>query len=193
PAPNASMIFIACAFLISYSPVADEARLQMIVADICECIEAGRSPLILADRKAYLDKIESALAMQPKVSDVPRYRMESNVGKKLRTEIREKIEAHYLDGRPFVLLATASLAGEGFDLPQLDTLILAIPLSFKGRLIQYAGRLHRVHDSKAPPRIYDYLDENSPLTRAMFRRRSVGYRKMGYKIEMSGDQEGDVN
>jgi len=175
------------------SLVADEARLQMIVADICECIEAGRSPLVLADRKAYLDKIESALAMLPKVSDVSRYRMESNVGKKLRVEMREKINAHYLESRPFVLLATASLIGEGFDLPQLDTLILAMPLSFKGRLIQYAGRLHRVHAGKAPARIYDYLDENSPLTRAMFRRRSVGYRQMGYKIELSGDTEGDLN
>jgi len=173
--------------------VADVARLQMIVADICECIEAGRSPLILADRKAYLDKIETALAMQPKVSDVPRYRMESSVGKKLRIEIRGKIDAHYLEQHPFVLLATASLVGEGFDLPQLDTLILAMPLSFKGRLIQYAGRLHRVHEGKASARIYDYLDENSPLTRAMFRRRSVGYRQMGYKIELSGDQTGDVN
>jgi superfamily II DNA or RNA helicase len=67
-----------------------------------------------------------------------------------------------------------------------------MPLSFKGRLIQYAGRLHRVHEGKASARIYDYLDENSPLTRAMFRRRSVGYRQMGYKIELSGDTEGEL-
>ena len=173
--------------------VADEGRLQMIVADICECIEAGRSPLILADRKAYLDKIEAALAIHPRTKDVSHYRMESSVGKKTRTEIREKIDAHYCENRSFVLLATASLVGEGFDLPQLDTLILAMPLSFKGRLIQYAGRLHRVHEGKASARIYDYLDENSPLTRAMFRRRSVGYRQMGYKIEMGGEQEGDAN
>ena len=165
----------------------------MIVADICECIEAGRSPLILADRKVYLDKIEAALAMQPRSSDVSRYRMESSVGKKVRTAIRDKIDAHYLEQRPFILLATASLVGEDFDLPPLDTLVLAMPLSFKGHLIQYAGRLHRVHEGKGSALIYDYLDENSPLTRAMFHRRSVGYRQMGYKIELSGDQEGDVN
>ena len=83
-------------------------------------------------------------------------------------------------------VGSTALVGEGFDLPQLDTLILAMPLSFKGRLIQYAGRLHRSHDGKAPVRIYDYLDDNSPLTRAMFQRRSAGYRQMGYKIEMDG-------
>jgi superfamily II DNA or RNA helicase len=82
--------------------------------------------------------------------------------------IRQRIDEHYEKDVPFVLLATASLIGEGFDLPQLDTLIIAMPLSFKGRLIQYAGRLHRDHEGKSSARIYDYLDENSPLTRAMF-------------------------
>ena len=68
---------------------------------------------------------------------------------------------------PFVLLATAPLVGEDFDLPQPDTLMPAMPLSFKGRLIQHAGRLHRAHEGKAPAGIYDYLDDNNPLTRAM--------------------------
>jgi superfamily II DNA or RNA helicase len=163
--------------------VADGGRLRMIVADICECIGEGRAPLVLADRKAYLDRIEAALAAHPVAQSVARYRMESGVGKKERAAIRAQIDEHYENGTAFVLLATASLIGEGFDLPQLDTLILAMPLSFKGRRIQYAGRLHRDHDGKSSARIYDYLDENSPLTKAMFHRRSVGYRQMGYKID----------
>jgi superfamily II DNA or RNA helicase len=167
--------------------VADQGRLQLIVSDICNCLAEGRCPLILADRKAYLDKIEEALKTHSRAQGVSLYRMESGVGKKARKEIRTKIDAHYLQEQPFALLATASLVGEGFDLPQLDTLILAMPLSFKGRLIQYAGRLHRSHDGKAPVRIYDYLDDNSPLTRAMFQRRSAGYRQMGYKIEMDAE------
>ena len=164
--------------------VADEGRLQMIVADICACAEEGRAPLVLADRKSYLDRIEAALAAHPVAGFVARYRLESGVGKKARTDIRQRIDEHYEKNTPFVLLATASLIGEGFDLPQLDTLILAMPLSFKGRLIQYAGRLHRDHEGKSSARIYDYLDENSPLTRAMFRRRSLGYRQMGYQMDL---------
>lgn len=172
--------------------VADAGRLQMIVADICACVKEGRSPLVLADRKSYLDKIEAALAAHSAAQSVERYRLEGGVGKKARTAIRQQIDEHYQKDTSFVLLATASLIGEGFDLPQLDTLILAMPLSFKGRLIQYAGRLHRDHEGKSSARIYDYLDENSPLTRAMFRRRSVGYRQMGYKMDFGSDSEGDL-
>lgn len=97
-----------------------------------------------------------------------------------------KLDGHYSESRPFVLFATASLIGEGFDLPQLDTLVLAMPLSFKGRLVQYAGRLHRSHEAKRDAVIFDYLDENHPITQAMFRRRLAGYGEMGYRIEMPG-------
>jgi superfamily II DNA or RNA helicase len=114
------------------------------------------------------------------------------MGKKQRAEVRRRIDEHFHEGRPFVLPATASLIGEGFDLPQLDTLILAMPLSFKGRLIQYAGRLHRTHEGKAAPRIHDYLDDNCALTQAMFRRRSAGYRQMGYQVELTGEQGGEA-
>jgi superfamily II DNA or RNA helicase len=81
-----------------------------------------------------------------------------------------------------VLLATASPIGEGFDLPRLDRLFLAMPLSFKGRLVQYAGRLHRTHPEKHEIRVYDYVDEGNPVTLAMFRRRSGAYRQMEYKM-----------
>lgn len=172
--------------------VADEGRLRMILADICACTKEGRSPLVLADRKSYLDKIEAGLAAHPDASSVARYRLESGVGKKARADIRQRIDEHYKKTTPFVLLATASLIGEGFDLPQLDTLVLAMPLSFKGRFIQYAGRLHRDHEGKSSARIYDYLDENSPLARAMFRRRSAGYRQMGYQMDYGGDSVDDL-
>ena len=167
--------------------VADDARLQRIVTDIVLCLNEGRSPLVLADRKRYLDRLQAALAADPRASEFPRYRLESDVGKKTRSEIRSRIDAHYGSDEPFVLFATASLIGEGFDLPQLDTLVLAMPLSFKGRLIQYAGRLHRSHEGKASARIYDYLDDNNPMTRAMFQRRSAGYRQMEYRMEMEPD------
>jgi superfamily II DNA or RNA helicase len=166
------------------SLIADEGRLQLVIADVCSCVEQGRAPLVLADRKAYLDRIEAALDANSAGKSVSRFRLESGLGKKARRDIRKQIDENYSQKRPFVLLATASLVGEGFDLPQLDTLILAMPLSFRGRLIQYAGRLHRSHDDKASARIYDYVDENCPLTQAMFRRRSIGYRQMGYKMDL---------
>lgn len=167
--------------------VADNGRLEMIVRDILACVQEGRAPLVLADRKSYLTRIETALSGQSESQPVTVFRLESGIGKKARAAIRAQIEEHYANGEPFVLLATASLVGEGFDLPQLDTLVLAMPLSFKGRLVQYAGRLHREHEGKSSVRIYDYLDENIPLTRAMFRRRSAGYQQMGYYMEHDSD------
>ena len=131
----------------------------------------GRSPLVLADRKVYLDRLTEAFAAQ--ASGIECYRLDGTMGKKARLEVLRQIAEHYDGGTPFVLFATASLIGEGFDLPRLDTLVLSMPLSFKGRLIQYAGRLHRQHDDKGDALIFDYLDENQAITNAMFRRRLV--------------------
>ena len=83
-----------------------------------------------------------------------------------------------------MLLATASLIGEGFDMPELDTLFLAMPISFKGRLIQYAGRLHRFSEKKKSVRIYDYVEPDNPLTAQMYRKRTAAYREMGYSIQI---------
>jgi superfamily II DNA or RNA helicase len=120
------------------------------------------------------------------------FRLDGQTGKKARREILRQIAEHYTGGTPFVLFATASLVGEGFDLPRLDTLVLSMPLSFKGRLIQYAGRLHRPHDAKGEPLIFDYLDDNLPLAQAMFRRRQAGYKELGYRIELPPTDAGSI-
>lgn len=86
-------------------------------------------------------------------------------------------------------MSTGSLVGEGFDLPQLDTLFLAMPFSFKGRMIQYAGRLHREFNGKEGVIIYDYLDISSGLTISMFKKRISAYKQMGYEIETSENQK----
>ena len=80
-----------------------------------------------------------------------------------------------------VLLATGRYIGEGFDDARLDTLFLAMPVSWKGTLVQYAGRLHRIRAGKAEVRIYDYIDRNSPTLMRMFHKRLRGYRAMGYE------------
>jgi superfamily II DNA or RNA helicase len=171
--------------------VADEGRAKQIAGDIRASLDEGRCPLVLSDRKAHLDKLETELAMRGGLSDPAAiYRLESGIGKKQRQAMRDQIDRHFQTGGKFVLLATASLIGEGYDLPRLDTLFLAMPLSFKGRLVQYAGRLHRPHADKREIRVYDYLDEGNPLTMAMFRRRRSAYLQMGYRMVMDQDTVG---
>jgi superfamily II DNA or RNA helicase len=81
-----------------------------------------------------------------------------------------------------VLLATGKLVGEGFDHPPLDTLILAMPISWKGTLQQYAGRLHREQPGKEAVRIIDFVDNGHPALMRMWEKRQRGYRAMGYRI-----------
>lgn len=105
------------------------------------------------------------------------------MGKKARAVILSEIQAAPEAGIKPYILATGSFIGEGFDLPALDTLIIAMPVSFKGKLIQYAGRLHRASSGKSDAIIYDYLDVSSALTVSMFRKRLTAYRKMEYQVE----------
>ena len=162
--------------------VQDESRIKVIVADLLSCAASGRSPLVLADRKVYLERLQAAFTAE--VTGVTCHRLDGQMGKKARNEVLRQIDEHYNEQKPFVLFATASLIGEGFDLPRLDTLVLAMPLSFKGRLVQYAGRLHRRHEAKGAAMIFDYLDDNHAITHAMFRRRMAGYNELGYRIEL---------
>lgn len=162
--------------------VQDESRIKVIVADLLSCAASGRSPLVLADRKVYLERLQAAFTAE--VTGVTCHRLDGQMGKKARNEVLRQIDEHYNERKPFVLFATASLIGEGFDLPRLDTLVLAMPLSFKGRLVQYAGRLHRRHEAKGAALIFDYLDHNHAITSAMFRRRLAGYNELGYRIEL---------
>ena len=86
-----------------------------------------------------------------------------------------------------IILATGSYIGEGFDDARLDTLFLTLPISWRGRLVQYAGRLHRLCDGKREVRIYDYLDQRVNMCIKMFNRRSAGYRDIGYEMVMTSD------
>jgi superfamily II DNA or RNA helicase len=85
------------------------------------------------------------------------------------------------DDEERVLVATGRYLGEGFDDARLDTLFLTMPISWRGTLAQYAGRLHRLHASKRDVIIYDYVDENEPMLSKMAAKRGVGYRSLGYR------------
>src|SRR5579885_1154421 len=104
------------------------------------------------------------------------------LGKKQRREIAGALAAVPED-ESRVILATGSYIGEGFDDARLDTLFLAMPISWKGTLQQYVGRLHRLHDNKRVVQVYDYVDDLVPMLARMYERRLKGYSAIGYVIE----------
>lgn len=106
--------------------------------------------------------------------------------KKQRASVISALDA--LDaGAPRVLLASGRLVGEGFDHPPLDTLVLTMPISWKGTLQQYAGRLHRGQAGKQHVRIIDFIDAGHPSLLRMWERRQRGYQAMGYRAVASGE------
>ena len=136
------------------------------------------SPIVLTERRDHLDFIAQELSKAAKNVIV----LQGGMTEKTRREVSERLEAIPRDEER-VIVATGRFAGEGFDDPRLDTLFLALPVSWKGTLIQYAGRLHRHLPDKTEVRIYDYVDAGVPLLEAMFRKRLRGYRAMGYSID----------
>lgn len=159
-------------------------RNRAIASDVVAALEEQRFCALLSDRKEHLSTLESLL--RGKLPEESIYRIDGSTNQKLRTAILGNLRSRATEGRPFALLATASLLGEGFDMPELDTLFLAMPISFKGRLVQYAGRLHRFSGRKKSVRIYDYVEPDHPLTALMYRKRTVAYREMAYSIQIAG-------
>ncbi|MBI3055825.1 MAG: DEAD/DEAH box helicase, partial [Betaproteobacteria bacterium] len=146
-------------------------------------IERGRFPLVISERKEHLALLSRVFDEHLRDLGAKGFVLIGGMGKKARAAALEQIKtALDTKTRPYIL-ATGSFIGEGFDFPALDTLIIAMPVSFKGRMIQYAGRLHRACPGKTDAIIYDYLDASSALTVSMFRKRLVAYRKMDYEIE----------
>ena len=163
--------------------VADRARLDLVARDLRGAIEAGRFPLVISERKEHLSLLSQVFNESLKDLGAKGFTLIGGMGKKARAATLDEIKATLgTEARPYIL-ATGSFIGEGFDFPALDTLIIAMPLSFKGRMIQYAGRLHRASPGKTDVVVYDYLDSSSALTVGMFRKRLVAYQKMEYKIE----------
>ena len=156
--------------------VADESRNQLIVNDVLNALEEGRSPLLLTERTDHLEYFEAQLRPTARHLVVLR----GGMGAKQRREVAERIAAIPPDEERLVL-ATGRYIGEGFDDARLDTLFLTLPVSWKGTLVQYAGRLHRSHEGKREVRIFDYLDREVPMLARMFERRLRGYRAIGYE------------
>ena len=156
--------------------VVSEKRNKRIANDVMSAFRAGHSSLILTERTQHLDILRELL--DPEIERL--VLLKGGFGKKKLVAITANLN-DWKD-QPHVVLATGRYLGEGFDDPRLDTLFLAMPVSWRGVVSQYAGRLHRLHDAKNEVRIFDYVDTGHPMLTRMFDRRIKGYEALGYKL-----------
>lgn len=164
--------------------VKNENRNASLVEDTVQLVREGRSPILLTERKEHAAQL--ATLLQGKIPNVFLL-----VGSDKPKEKREKLAA--LQAIPaseeVVVAATGKYIGEGFDAPRLDTLLLAMPISWRGTLAQYAGRLHRNYEGKHEVRIYDYVDVHIPMLERMYHKRLKGYAELGYQVRFGTSDE----
>ncbi|MFH1243710.1 MAG: DEAD/DEAH box helicase family protein, partial [Pseudomonadota bacterium] len=163
---------------IYLSLINDEKRNDMIINDVISAVDRKRSPILLTERREHLKLLAERLSSFVKNLIV----LKGGMGQKQRQELAEKIEGIPKDEERLIL-ATGRYLGEGFDDSRLDTLFLALPVSWHGILVQYAGRLHRSYDRKNEVIIYDYADLEIPMLAKMYEKRRAGYKNMGYEID----------
>ena len=161
--------------------VSDKDRTEAIAAEIKNAYAQGRKVLVLTGRTDHLHALRGCL---DDLSPLP-FVLHGRMSKKQRSALVAELNALPPD-LPRVLLSTGKLVGEGFDHPPLDTLVLAMPVSWHGTLQQYAGRLHREHGSKTDVRIIDVVDTGHPVLLRMWDKRQRGYRAMGYRVGTLG-------
>ena len=162
----------------------DDERNDLIVADVITAIEDKRFPLVLTERTDHLQFLLEKL--ERRVPNV--FVMKGGMGKKQREALATQIAA-VPDSQQRVIIATGRYIGEGFDDARLDTLFLAMPISWSGTLQQYVGRLHRLHQNKRVVRVYDYVDASVPVLNRMYEKRVKAYKAVGYSITRAGDDE----
>jgi len=153
-------------------------RNSMIVSDILDVVAEGRNPLVLTERKAHVELLCSLL--KEKAANI--FPMSGDMTAKQRREMMDAIDSVPAD-QPFIIISTGRYIGEGFDTPRLDTLFLAMPIAWAGTLAQYAGRLHRLHETKHEVRIYDYIDVRVAVLDKMYAKRVKGYAAIGYRVK----------
>jgi superfamily II DNA or RNA helicase/very-short-patch-repair endonuclease len=157
--------------------VEDDGRNRLIREDVIRAVREARSPLVLTERNQHLNALAAQLSGSVRHLVVLR----GGMGRKETEAVAERL-AHIPNEEGRVLLATGKYIGEGFDDPRLDTLFVTLPISWRGTVAQYVGRLHRLHESKHEVRVYDYADLDVPMLARMFDRRCRGYEAVGYTI-----------
>ncbi|MHB1152712.1 MAG: DEAD/DEAH box helicase family protein [Eubacteriales bacterium] len=156
----------------------NELRNRMITTDIISSIENGRSPIVLTERTEHVAHIADLL--YGKCKHIISLTGTMSVKEKRETMIALNVVP---PDEPLIIIATGKYVGEGFDLPRLDTLFLALPIAWKGKVAQYAGRLHRNYEGKEEVQIYDYVDVHIPVLERMYHKRVKSYANIGYKTK----------
>jgi superfamily II DNA or RNA helicase len=151
-------------------------RNRLIIADVQNAFQKGRTPIILTQRTQHVN----LLADEAKKFCRNVIRLIGSGSAREKRDELERLKA-IADDEPFIIVATGKYVGEGFDEPRLDTLFLAAPIGWEGTLQQYAGRLHRARDGKDNVIIYDYVDVHIKMLESMYHKRVSGYSGMGYK------------
>jgi len=155
----------------------DTSRNALIIEDVTRCLAEGRAPLVLTERTAHLEILRPALAS----TGAEILELRGGLTKSAIQSVMARLEDIPAD-QPRIVLATGRYIGEGFDDPRLDTLFLALPISWRGTVTQYVGRLHRLHSGKREVRVYDYADLDIPMLERMFNKRCATYESVGYTI-----------
>ena len=153
----------------------NDERTQRIVKDVQICVQHSNHPIVLTERREHAETIHTILLEKGIDSVVLKGAMRASE----RKAVEEKLPTAQ------VVVATGKYIGEGFDLPRLDTLFLAMPIAWKGSLAQYAGRIHRESDGKEHVAIHDYVDCSLPMLQRMFKKREKSYKAMGYKTRLA--------
>jgi superfamily II DNA or RNA helicase len=157
--------------------IVSQERNELIVRDLEQALSGGRSPLVLTSRTEHLEYLAGRMrGLCPHI-----FILRGGRSTKQRTQLADSLAAVPRD-QPRVILATGSYLGEGFDDARLDTLLLAMPISWKGTLQQYVGRLHRLHENKSEVHVYDYADVMVPMLARMYKKRLAGYSALGYTV-----------
>ena len=155
----------------------NDVRDEQIIEDVKNCVAAGRTPVVLSRYKDHSEKFYERLKSY--ADHV--FLMTGNNSKKEHRKILEQM--HQVDkNESLILIATGSLVGEGFYFPRLDTLFMATPVSFRGVVEQYAGRLNRDYAGKENVIIYDYVDNHIPMFNNMYMKRLKAYKQIGYEF-----------
>jgi superfamily II DNA or RNA helicase len=158
--------------------VVDEFRNQLIADDVISAFQNGRNSVVLTERTAHVAGLAKKLS-----ESIPNViALTGGMGAKEKRELLARI-SDTPKGSQLTLIATGKYIGEGFDEPRLDTLFLAMPISWKGTLQQYAGRLHRLFENKSDVQIYDYVDIQVRMLEKMYNKRLSGYASIGYKAK----------
>jgi len=155
--------------------VADVDRTRQVVSDVVSALNRGRNCLVLTQWTSHVEQLAEALRTQGRDPVVLR----GGMGVKVRAAALEQLEPS-IGGPPLLVVATGPYVGEGFDCPVLDTLFLAAPIAFKGRLVQYAGRILRAHPGKSTAEVHDYHDIATGVLASSLAKRAPGYTSLGF-------------